>query len=63
LRSERRYVEAFLAAVIAGRRSRRRVARRQVVGAMRAIVQSDRLLFLMELSIEPVLATQVGWGL
>ena len=60
LRSQRRYVEAFLAAVRAAADLDAETRRTDVVDAMRAIVPGDRLLFLMELSIEPVLATLVG---
>jgi glyoxylase-like metal-dependent hydrolase (beta-lactamase superfamily II) len=63
LQSQRRYVEAFLAAVTAASSLDAERRRREVVDAMRAIVPGDGLLFLMELSIEPVLATLVGRGL
>ncbi len=64
LRSQRRYVEAFLAAVTAAAGlDAETLAPGKLIGAMRAIMQSDRLLYLMELSIEPVLATLVGKGL
>ena len=54
---------AFLAAVTVASGLDAETGRTEVVDAMRAIVPGDRLLFLMELSIEPVLATLVGRGL
>lgn len=60
LQSQRFYVEAFVAAVREASDFDAEARREHVVDAMRPLVPGDKLLFLMELSIEPVLATLVG---
>jgi glyoxylase-like metal-dependent hydrolase (beta-lactamase superfamily II) len=57
LSSQRRYVETFVAAVWEASDLDVEARRTHVVDAMRSLVSDDKLQFLMELSIEPVLAT------
>lgn len=56
LGTQRRYVEAFVDAVTAAADLDPDARHDAVVAAMRPLVPNDTLLFLMELSIEPVLA-------
>lgn len=57
LAEQRRYVEAFVAAVAAAADLAPDDRKAAVVAAMREVVDDERLQFLMELSIDPVLAT------
>lgn len=54
LDSQRRYIETFLAAVTAHAGDEPQARHDGVVERMRTVVPDERLLFLMELSIEPV---------
>jgi glyoxylase-like metal-dependent hydrolase (beta-lactamase superfamily II) len=56
---QRRYIETFLDAVNAADWSNAEAAHAAVVAQMRRFLPTDELLFLMELSIEPV-AAQLG---
>jgi glyoxylase-like metal-dependent hydrolase (beta-lactamase superfamily II) len=56
LRQQRRYVEAFVDAVRQSADLSVEDRAAHVTAAMQAIIPGDRLLFLMQLSIEPVLA-------
>lgn len=56
LTAQRRYVETFVAAVEAHADAIDEGDRRGVTEAMRHLLPTDSLLFLMELSIEPTLA-------
>jgi glyoxylase-like metal-dependent hydrolase (beta-lactamase superfamily II) len=56
---QRRYIETFLDAVTSADWSSPEAAHATVVAEMRRFLPSDELLFLMELSIEPV-AAQLG---
>ena len=60
LQSQRRYVETFVAAVTEAADFDPEARRHHVVDSMRALVPTDKLQFLMELSIDPVLATLGG---
>ena len=60
LQAQRRYVEAFVAAVSAASELDAEARHAAVVEAMRPFVPGDKLQFLMELSIEPVLAALAG---
>lgn len=57
LTTQRRYIEAFVAAVGEHATAVEAGDHTPVVAAMKALLSSDDLLFLMELSIQPVLAT------
>lgn len=57
LAEQRRYVEAFVSAVAAAADLAPDDRQAAVVAAMREVVDDARLQFLMELSIDPVLAT------
>ena len=57
LQQQRRYVEAFVDAVRQSADLSVKDRAADVTAAMQAIIPGDRLLFLMQLSIEPVLAT------
>lgn len=57
LATQRRYIEGFVTAVGEHANAIEAGDRAPVVAAMKALLPSDDLLFLMELSIEPVLAT------
>jgi glyoxylase-like metal-dependent hydrolase (beta-lactamase superfamily II) len=59
LERQRRYVETFLEAVRAADWSNPGAAKAAVVGRMTRLLPTDRLSFLMELSIEPV-AVKLG---
>jgi len=54
--AQRRYVEAFVGSVLAHRRERADARRAAVVADMRRVLRSEDLLFLMELSVDPVAA-------
>jgi glyoxylase-like metal-dependent hydrolase (beta-lactamase superfamily II) len=56
---QRSYIETFLDALRAGDWSRPEQAHTEIVAEMKRFLPTDELLFLMELSIEPV-ATQLG---
>jgi glyoxylase-like metal-dependent hydrolase (beta-lactamase superfamily II) len=56
---QRSYIETFLDAVEAADWSRPEQAHTEIVAEMKRFLPTDELLFLMELSIEPV-ATQLG---
>ncbi|MGH9229484.1 MAG: MBL fold metallo-hydrolase [Acidimicrobiales bacterium] len=56
LTNQRRYIEAFVAAVAEHAAAIEAGDHAPVVAAMKELLPSDDLLFLMELSIEPVLA-------
>jgi glyoxylase-like metal-dependent hydrolase (beta-lactamase superfamily II) len=56
---QRRYIETFLDSVTGADWSRPEAAHAKVVAEMKRFLPSDELLFLMELSIEPV-AAQLG---
>lgn len=56
LTAQRRYVETFVDAVRGAADLDTEARTRAVTAAMRDVVADDRLLFLMQLSIEPVLA-------
>jgi glyoxylase-like metal-dependent hydrolase (beta-lactamase superfamily II) len=56
---QQRYIETFVDAVNAADWSNRDQARAGVVGTMKGLLPNEELLFLMELSIEPV-AQQLG---
>ena len=56
---QRSYIEAFLDALRAADWSRPEQAHTEIVAEMKRFLPTDELLFLMELSIEPV-ATQLG---
>jgi glyoxylase-like metal-dependent hydrolase (beta-lactamase superfamily II) len=54
LTAQRRYIEAFVAAVVDHAEDDRQTRQAAVVERMRGEVDDERLLFLMELSIDPV---------
>jgi hypothetical protein len=56
LANQRRYIEAFVAAVAEHAAAIEVGDHAPVVAAMKELLPSDDLLFLMDLSIEPVLA-------
>ena len=56
LAAQRRYIERFMAAVTENAERIAAGDHAPVVAAMKALLPSDNLLFLMELSIDPVLA-------
>jgi glyoxylase-like metal-dependent hydrolase (beta-lactamase superfamily II) len=56
LRTQRRYIETFIAAVTANADAVAAGDHAPVIGAMQKLLPTDQLLFLMDLSIEPVLA-------
>jgi hypothetical protein len=58
LAAQRRYIETFVAAVAEHADAIDAGDHAPVIAAMKELLPSDELLFLMELSIEPVLAAQ-----
>jgi glyoxylase-like metal-dependent hydrolase (beta-lactamase superfamily II) len=54
--AQRRYIQAFLEAVDRHRQLGPEARRAAVVGAMKQLLPADDLLFLMELSVDPVAA-------
>lgn len=60
LTTQRRYVEAFVDAVRATTDHDEESRAKEVTTVMQGLVSNDKLLFLMQLSIEPVLATIRG---
>lgn len=60
LADQRRYIEAFLTVVGEHADDEPQLRRAAVVERMRTVVPDERLLFLMELSIEPVSAALAG---
>lgn len=62
LGAQRRYIESFLTAVTDHAGEDPHTRRAAVAERMRATVPDERLLFLMELSVEPVHTALAGGG-